>query len=129
MKKSVIATATRAVGVAAAIERDLDHLRNWRNAADKELVGAELGTAETYRGREFEGMSVIINWNIGVVMFFARQQLKEEARKVLKGIDQESSESEDGYWDTSVGVKYGKGRLAALGAMIDAVTAWPPKKG
>jgi hypothetical protein len=36
-----------------------------------------------------------------------RQDERESIIKILKGIDQTETESEDGYWETSVGAEFG----------------------
>ena len=36
-----------------------------------------------------------------------RQDEREAIIKILKGIDQTETESDDGYWETSVGAKFG----------------------
>lgn len=44
------------------------------------------------------------------------ESLLAEVRETLKGID--SRDDDDGWWETSVGVKFGAERLATLEALL-----------
>lgn len=44
--------------------------------------------------------------------------LEAEIRAILVGIDQDEARTPDGWWETSIGIAFGEGRLAAV---LDAV--------
>lgn len=49
--------------------------------------------------------------------------LKEELKEALHGIDIDQCSSDDGYWETSCGVEFGKGVLAKVNAIADKYEA------
>ena len=42
-------------------------------------------------------------------------------KKILEGIDQEETESDKGYWETSTGAKFGAKKLEEIKKLIDSV--------
>jgi hypothetical protein len=46
----------------------------------------------------------------------------DEAREILKGIDQTEVASEDGWWETSTGSRFGKEKLEQILALIERLT-------
>ena len=45
--------------------------------------------------------------------------LIENIKELLKGIDQTENESDDGWWETSTGAEFGKNRLNMLIELIE----------
>jgi len=45
--------------------------------------------------------------------------LIEQIKELLKGIDQTESESNDGWWETSVGADFGKEKLKELLVLVE----------
>ena len=48
-----------------------------------------------------------------------KQELIEKVKEILKGIDEVQSESEDGWWETSVGAEFGFNKLEDLLVAIE----------
>jgi len=46
------------------------------------------------------------------------EDLIEQIKDLLKGIDETETGSDDGWWETSVGAKFGAGKLKELIALI-----------
>ena len=45
--------------------------------------------------------------------------LIEDIKELLKGIDQTENESDDGWWETSTGAEFGRNRLNMLIELIE----------
>jgi len=45
--------------------------------------------------------------------------LIENIKELLKGIDQTENESDDGWWETSTGAKFGRDKLNMLIELVD----------
>ncbi len=52
-----------------------------------------------------------------------REQALEKARSILKGIDQDESDDNDGWWETSKGASFGTAKLAEIEELIVELSA------
>jgi len=50
-----------------------------------------------------------------------KQEIEDKVKEILHGIELDNSDDDDGWWETSVGVKFGKEKLEELLTYLETV--------
>lgn len=53
--------------------------------------------------------------------------MEDKIREILKGIDKDQCESEEGWWETSKGAEFGKRKLEDIIKLLKGETKWIKK--